>query len=695
MKRIFLLDIILILSISLSGCSSTHLQDISLNPSQNTGTNTNTKMTSSNQLVLAQGDSITVNGENTRSSFHSVDFIDKNSGWMVRDEFNSPGQSSQILKTEDGGASWETIKLNNTVIRRLIFVNKTTGWAIVQAASNTNTAASNKSTTSGEQSQEMKILHTQDGGRNWDVQWEGKVNLSSSNNLWFRDAAQGYALISGTMIATRDGGQRWSPVSFNINDFTPQHMSFVNAATGWVIGMVNPKAPSQSPVQSQEGKLVVLQTLDGGKHWQQQFAQDYPDGRSIGSVGINFANGTSGWFLTSNMLTWAGDLYYTANAGRDWRKINQIKSVRPTPTELQFLTPQVGWIPLDVGAGPISGGLLLTKDGGKNFTRVGSDVELSSVREVDFISEEQGWAIGETPNQGDYLIRTGNGGQNWIQVYPKLRPTKDISFVDNQHGYGLGQLFDSGALLYTADGGDTWQKIFSFSEKYRPSKLSFVNRNLGWVTAVLINADKTVILKTTDGGINWTPLDSEITQSEIYFSSYFRFFDSDSGIVATTDAGAPIFYRTPDGGRTWELIPQGSKGIYQFSFLSPKQGWKIFEVGQGQFTLELSRMEDGVNWQSMGQISAQAWPYGIDFVSPAKGFILIQEPPFQTNSQLKLLVTTDGGRTWSPHPFPNGFLLETLADQMPIQFTDEQHGWILSTQGLLRTQDGGKTWAWE
>jgi len=49
---------------------------------------------------------------------------------------------------------------------------------------------------------------------------------------------------------------------------------------------------------------------------------------------------------------------------------------------------------------------------------------------------------------------TGDGGQTWTQVYPKLRPTKESSFVDNQHGFGLGKLSDSGAFLYTENGGD-------------------------------------------------------------------------------------------------------------------------------------------------------------------------------------------------------------------------------------------------
>ncbi|HUX47446.1 MAG TPA: YCF48-related protein, partial [Desulfosporosinus sp.] len=458
--------------------------------------------------------------------------------------------------------------------------------------------------------------------------------------------------------------------------------------TGWVVGMIDRKDPSKSSDQNAENKLVVLHTIDGGKHWRQQFAKDYAAG-TVGSVDIDFVNATTGWFLTSDLGTWNDELYYTANAGKDWQKISQIRSARPSPTEVKFITPQVGWIPLDVGAGPISGGLMLTKDGGKDFTIVGNEDEMSSNREVDFISEQQGWVVATAPSQGDYLMHTGDGGQTWTQVYPKVRPTKDISFVDNQHGFGLGQLSDSGVLLYTADGGDTWKDIYNFSEKFRPRKLSFVNRNMGWVLGTSLNSEKTVILKTTDAGSSWTPLDVDITQQSPYFTSCFRFFDPNNGIIVADHFNV---FRTQDGGRSWQVSTQE---LSIASFISLRQGWEILSSGSKPNTVGLSQMKDGATWQALGQISSNAWPIGIDFISSDKGFILLEEPAFQLDSRVKLLVTTNGGRTWSSHQFPQGLIIETLESAIPIQFTDDQHGWILSTQGLLRTRDGGKTWTWD
>jgi photosystem II stability/assembly factor-like uncharacterized protein len=43
----------------------------------------------------------------------------------------------------------------------------------------------------------------------------------------------------------------------------------------------------------------------------------------------------------------------------------------------------------------------------------------------------------------------------------------------------------------------------------------------------------------------------------------------------------------------------------------------------------------------------------------------------------------------------SSFSLDTVSDQIPMKFADRQHGWILSQSGLLRTQNGGRTWTAE
>ncbi|MCF8011037.1 MAG: hypothetical protein K9L17_01045 [Clostridiales bacterium] len=231
--------------------------------------------------------------------------------------------------------------------------------------------------------------------------------------MWFENKKKGYVLLGETLLSTESGGREWSPVSFEINNFVPRHISFIDAGTGWVSGKIIQKK------KNTENKLLVLKTTDEGKHWQKQLKKFYPGSSPAKSIDIQFIDETTGWFLTSNLNTWKGELYYTSSSGRKWKKINEIKCVRPTPKELFFTGKQVGWIVLDAGAGPVSGGLLFTRDGGKNFDLFNNKNKPVSMKEIYFTSKQYGWTIGSKPKQGDYLIRTNDGGKTWAQVLPE------------------------------------------------------------------------------------------------------------------------------------------------------------------------------------------------------------------------------------------------------------------------------------
>jgi len=238
MKRIALLSIVLILSISLISCSSNTagLANAGTEKQQATA-QADPSGSNSIEAEQTEGSSIDVQGENTALSFHSLDFIDENTGWVVEGAYQSDRQGSRLLMTQDGGKNWEKTELDNMTLERVKFVDKTTGWAIAQAE--------NKNT-SGAQTYTMKILNTADGGKSWDVQWEKEMDSTFDCDLWFADSTHGYALVGGTVLSTVDGGKQWSAVALGVSNFIPQHMSFVDADKGWLIGKIesNPDPPS-------------------------------------------------------------------------------------------------------------------------------------------------------------------------------------------------------------------------------------------------------------------------------------------------------------------------------------------------------------------------------------------------------------------------------------------------------------------
>lgn len=295
MKRIILYSIILILSISLISCSlnttgqanpGTEKQQITAALPNPSGSNTGIEAAPSSQQTITEESLIDIQGENTASSFHSIDFIDENTGWVIESAYQSDQQGSKVLRTQDGGRHWEETKLDDMTLVQLMFIDKTIGWAIAQIVSKI---------TSGTPMCTMKILHTLDSGKSWDVEWEKKVDSAFDCDLWFEDTMHGYALVSGTLLSTRNGGKQWSTVVFGVDYFTPQHMSFVDADNGWLIGEIGQKPNSLSSDQNKETRLAVLRTTDGGKHWRRQFEKIYDYG-PVGSIDINFVNASPAGF---------------------------------------------------------------------------------------------------------------------------------------------------------------------------------------------------------------------------------------------------------------------------------------------------------------------------------------------------------------------------------------------------------------
>lgn len=644
--------------------------------------------------TLMPGDAISVSGENSAFSLYSLDFLDENSGWVIRDKYNTAytETKSQLLRTQDGGMHWTEAGSDSYTLYAVKFIDTNEGWSISQVS---NKAELNPD--SDDAKIQYTVMHTSDGGATWSVQWKGEQTSTSNLSLWFQNASNGFALVGNTLLATQNGGGVWTSVSFGTNDFTPQSVSFTDRKTGWVMG-----------VNGKDDEIIVLHTKDGGNNWNQQFEKTYSDSAgSMGSIGIDFTDSNTGWFLTSDISTLNGELYGTKDGGSSWQVINQIKCNRPTPTSIHFISGSVGWIPLDVGAGPITGGLMYTRDGGKSFQVVGANPnsdysdaaqKITSARDVDFVSGQQGWAIGLSMNQGDYLLRTNDGGATWTQVYPALLPTQDISFADGKTGFGLGVLSDFGALLSTSDGGSRWQVVKSFAQDYRPDKLSFIDAKTGWILASSGATNQNVVLHTSDGGVTWAETGSLPDYIEI---DYFRFFDTENGI-AISAGGNNEFYRTSDGGETWESTSRQipANGIDQFAFLSGTEGWEICNPGgyQTAYDISISHVTDGTTWQTPTEVLQGAASYAFTFLSRQKAMMLVEEPPYNQNSRMKLLVTEDAGKKWEPHSLPegiNGVTIDLLQNQLPMQFTDDLHGWILSAYGLLATQDGGKTWTWK
>jgi photosystem II stability/assembly factor-like uncharacterized protein len=127
------------------------------------------------------------------------------------------GGVSTVIKTTDGGTSWNVQHYAGGTTERLFsvhFTNNNTGWAVGDNGT---------------------ILKTTNGGTNWNPQTSG-MGWRWLHSVHFTDNNTGWAVgRSGKILKTTDGGTNWnSQTSGTIYGLLSVH--FTDNNTGWAVG---------------------------------------------------------------------------------------------------------------------------------------------------------------------------------------------------------------------------------------------------------------------------------------------------------------------------------------------------------------------------------------------------------------------------------------------------------------------------
>lgn len=290
------------------------------------------------------------------------------------------------------------------------------------------------------------------------------------------------------------------------------------------------------------------------------------------------------------------------------------------------------------------GKILETKDGGASFSRIESGTDLALYKL--FASGNQLWIAG----QEGLVLHSADDGKTWQK---QDSGTKNylfsIFFVNENHGFAVG---DKSTVTETSDGGKTWKarKIARTGEAQSADMalamqdpifydVRFTNEQTGWIAGEFGH-----LLKSTDGGQNWTPHQNTLMTPE-------------SGIVDPMDL--PTFFgqsilsdqealaagldgriaRTKDGGTTWR-------------FETMKLAFPIVDPLYMPFVTA-----DG-----------NAWAVG------AAGEVVHLAP---------------GQTEWTRADL--GMPVYTWL--RAVDFSDAQNGWLVGGYGyILRTSDAGKSW---
>ena len=291
------------------------------------------------------------------------------------------------------------------------------------------------------------------------------------------------------------------------------------------------------------------------------------------------------------------------------------------------------------------------------------------LNELIFPATDTGYVVGDEGT----LLRTTDGGTNWTQL--NISTTKnlnDIYFLDSQTGYVVG---DSGFFASTVDGGSSWNSTYlNASGELNLNSVFFTSVLTGYAGGS-VNFTQGIILKTTDGGINWTVTNTPVGSLDI---NYKRIVFPDPNIGYALSRGMCI--KTIDAGSNWFVTDTNlvnSGGMFSILedayFFSADTGYIVgwYNPFSGY------TVNGGTTWIDQLVLNNQ-W-YSIDFSSPQTGYMI---------GWSQLVKTTDGGQTWWDITSP----LIQLGGIYSMDFTDDNTGYACGENGrILKTTNGGIT----
>ncbi len=416
--------------------------------------------------------------------------------------------------------------------------------------------------------------------------------------------------------------------------------------------------------------ILVFSTIISAQTWERVVENTFSP-----LSDVFFYSENRGWICGNS-----GTFAQTTDGGNTWIPFDNLPDPNKSLYSIYFFSKMEGFV------GAYGDVIYKTTDGGANWTEitVGEYTGLS-VKEIYFGEDQQtGWCLTAASNSGE-IVKTTDGGNTW---FPQLTvATGDIeamSFSSTGHGICVGGGSGRMDIYYTQDGA-TWTKAANPNLPPGYSRLdlrgvAMANDNVayavGWGTRSL-GLQPSLLLKTTDGGVTWTYLQQE-PENRQYVNLYAVITLDENTAIAGGGAAydGTVIIKTTDGGANWYRV----NAPFGFSIKAfNKIGNKIWAVGSGGVTIYSE--DEGETWHAANQIpSSSLWTSYYD----GNNFIA-------TGGYGGLIIfSTDRGNTWNPvYAFSDG----ACPSIQGIYFLNNSVGYLARNNRMVsKTTDGGYTW---
>ena len=248
-----------------------------------------------------------------------------------------------------------------------------------------------------------------------------------------------------------------------------------------------------------------------------------------------------------------------------------------------FLNENLGW-----AANGFFAAVYKTTDGGLNWTEQLNETDLSGgyyFRNIEFINE----TIGFLGTLNGVLFRTIDGGENWAEVTninPNPNAICGLDAVGSSTIYGCGAYFSPAYIIKSTDNGETWSFIDMSAYANALVEILFIDELIGFASGR--DSDGAVILKTTDGGINWEKIyNSNIVGEYVWKLQTLENTNIMFGAITSVAPNNGQLIKSVDGGVNWQNFESVETDIQAVGFISENRGW------MGGFTTGFHETTDG------------------------------------------------------------------------------------------------------
>jgi photosystem II stability/assembly factor-like uncharacterized protein len=372
-------------------------------------------------------------------------------------------------------------------------------------------------------------MHTSNGGKNWDVQYEAnettmlsKIRSLDANKVWAIGKTGTGDKESAILLKTTDG-MNWETI-LNSPDGDLKSVFVSSTAGGWAVG--------------RHGE--IWHALPNSDNWKM-----FSRGSTKNLKAVCFVDGQNGWAIGKSILK-------TNDAGKTWEE-QPFVGTENQFRDLFFTDPRSGWI---VGE---DGLILHTNDHGQKWHAQNRGT-VENLNSVYFIIPRIGWAVGENGT----ILYTSDGGESWTaKRSPTHQHLNTVTFIDNNTGWISG---DKGVIFKTNDAGKTWiQQASSTVDKINDLKM--LDYSNGWAVA-----EDGSVLHTVNGGASWF---KETVAPGISLNAVGFVNSNETWVVGNEGT---ILYKT--GKSLWQLKSSGTvNNLYDICLSDNQNAWVVGDYG--------------------------------------------------------------------------------------------------------------------